>query len=68
MRARKRNALPDWADIKAMRDFYERCPPGMEVDHVVPFNGKNVCGLHVLENLQYLTVSENRRKCNRHEA
>lgn len=38
---------------------------GMEVDHVVPRNGRTVCGLHAWHNLQLLTKAENIRKLNR---
>lgn len=53
---------PAWADINAIAEFYKKRPEGQHVDHVIPLFGRNVCGLHVLENLQYLGAKENMKK------
>lgn len=60
--AKKKNQTPADADIKAIQEFYFNCPDGHEVDHIVPISKG---GLHTLENLQYLTISENRKKSNK---
>lgn len=65
-RAIKLNATPKWADLNAIMEFYKNCPDGYHVDHIIPLQGKNVCGLHVLENLQYLPASENMSKGNKY--
>lgn len=53
---------PAWADKAAIKQFYRACPPGYEVDHVIPLRGKNVSGLHIVQNLQYLPPRANRSK------
>lgn len=60
-----RQRTPVWADREAIKRFYEACPVGYEVDHEIPLRGRFVSGLHVVENLQYLTSEANRRKSNR---
>lgn len=64
-RALKVRATPVWSDQVAIDHFYSECPLGYEVDHIVPLVSEEVCGLHVLNNLQYLPVKENRSKGNR---
>jgi len=58
-------AVPKWADRLAIKEFYKSRPDGFEVDHIIPLQGDTVCGLHVLENLQYLTKRENCKKSNK---
>lgn len=55
---------PNWADLSAIKEFYLNCPEGYHVDHIVPLQGDLVSGLHVLENLQYLSPEENLKKGN----
>lgn len=66
-RAAQARATPAWANTDAILAFYAACPPGFEVDHIVPIKGKNVCGLHCEANLQYLSRSDNARKINKHD-
>lgn len=64
-RACKLNATPKWltsAHLKEIRKFYSNRPDGYHVDHIIPLRGKNVCGLHVIWNLQYLPALENFKK------
>jgi hypothetical protein len=64
-RASKLKATPPWVDFKLIQDVYIKCPKGLEVDHIIPLQGKNVRGLHVPWNLQYLTRAENAHKSNK---
>lgn len=59
-----KDRTPQWSDLDAINNFYTNCPKGYEVDHIIPLRGKVVSGLHVLNNLQYLTIEQNRNKNN----
>ena len=56
---------PKWANLEKIKQIYLNCPIGYHVDHIIPLNNKNVCGLHVEYNLQYLTAKENIKKSNK---
>lgn len=72
-RAAKLRATPQWVDARLILPFYKEAERKTKltgirhvVDHIVPLQGKNVCGLHVPWNLQVITEAENCRKHNKH--
>lgn len=48
-----------WEDKVLIREFYENCPSGYEVDHIIALADG---GKHCLSNLQYLTPEEHKIK------
>ncbi len=65
-------ATPSWADILKIKAVYLEADrltkeTGIchHVDHIVPLQGKNVCGLHVHWNLQAVPAHYNQSKGNR---
>jgi 5-methylcytosine-specific restriction endonuclease McrA len=74
-RAKKLNATPTWLNKeqrKLIQNFYKEARQlklltgiAYEVDHIIPLQGKLVCGLHVPWNLQILKESENCSKGNK---
>lgn len=64
-RASKALRTPVWADQDAVNFFYECCPVGCDVDHIIPLHGKNISGLHVETNLQWMPTEENQVKSNK---
>lgn len=66
--ASKRQSVPKWMtknELDEIVRFYKGCPKGFHVDHIIPLRGKNVSGLHVLRNLQYLRAEDNFSKSNK---
>ena len=74
-RAKLLNATPVWADFAAIQieyDLADWCSKttGIKyhVDHIMPLQGKNVCGLHVPNNLQVIQAMDNLKKNNKFTA
>lgn len=63
-RASKLQRTVSWANLEAIKELYKNCPEGYHVDHIIPLQGKNVSGLHIETNLQYLTAEANLKKGN----
>lgn len=66
-RARFLQAIPNWSDKQKIKEIYDNCPTGFHVDHIVPLANPVVCGLHVHNNLQYLSPHDNFSKGNSFE-
>lgn len=64
---RVKQATPKWVNKQELYNIYRNCPKHMQVDHIIPINGKDVCGLHVPNNLRYLDSIENSKKSNNFE-
>lgn len=74
-RCTKLNATPKWltkSQLDLIKMFYARAKyltieTGIphQVDHIIPLQGENVCGLHVPWNLRIVTKSENSSKGNK---
>lgn len=62
----KRNLrTPKWVNLLEIDLIYRNRPENHHVDHIIPLIGKNVSGLHVPWNLQYLSQTENIKKNNK---
>ena len=77
-RAAKLKATPSWLTEKQLNDIYaiykscakitERTGKAHHVDHIIPLQGVDVCGLHVPWNLAILPASMNLAKHNKHNS
>lgn len=71
-RANKKQATPTWVDKVKIKLIYKKAKwleklTGLKyhVDHIIPLQGENVCGLHCWANLQILEASLNISKGNK---
>jgi len=71
-RAQQLNATPAWADKEAIDRMYtvsnfltNKLGEPHHVDHVIPLQGKNICGLHVEYNLDVIPAVDNLSKGNK---
>ena len=61
----KLQAIPEWFEKDKIEKVYDKAKEfNMHVDHIVPLQSKEVCGLHCWHNLQLLDQSLNCAKGN----
>ena len=66
-KATKLKATPPWFEKDKVNFVYKKAKEwGFQVDHVIPLQGKDVCGLHCWANLQLLDKDINALKNNIH--
>lgn len=66
-----KQATPRWLntiELMELKNIKDNCPLHYVIDHIVPIQGKEVCGLNVPCNLQFLTKKDNRSKSNKYES
>jgi len=68
----KKQASPSWYEKEQISTLYQKRDElsklwgiQLHVDHIVPLQGKNVCGLHCLDNLQLIEAKLNQKKYNK---
>lgn len=65
-RAIKKQAIPSWFDKEEVQYIYKLAQErGLVVDHIVPLNHPDVCGLHVQDNLRCINKEWNLWKSNK---
>ena len=71
-RSKRKQATPPWYEKDLIRQVYTMRDKlsklwgiDLHVDHIVPLQGKNVCGLHCWDNLQLLEATINVSKSNK---
>ena len=71
---KKRNSMPAWANKFFIEEAYHLAQIrtklfgfSWHVDHIIPLQGKNVCGFHIETNLQVIPAKENLIKGNKHQ-
>lgn len=73
-RASELQATPSWADHEQISRIYklrkkvsDKTGVIHHVDHIIPLQGKNVCGLHVENNLAIVPAKMNLEKGNKYK-